>query len=120
MEPPRDDGDDGLLTWSALLAHWTRLARASLALPASAEGDRWRRAVPAIVGLQAVACALRQAERLPAAERAVARDRAAVLIERYTRQLATLWAGSTLHPELVALLDDARAALRALEATAGS
>lgn len=116
MEPPRDDWADGVLTWSALLAHWTRLARASLALPASAEGERWRRAVPAIVGLQAVACALRQAERLPTAERAVARDRAAVLIERYARQLATLWGGSALHPELVAFIEDARTVLRRLEA----
>lgn len=124
-EHPLDSGehrhDDPILTWAALLAYWARLARASLALPASAEGDRWRRAIPAIIGLQAIACALRHAGGLPPEELAVAHDRSSVQIEACSDQLAALWAGEPLHPELIALVDDARAALRDLRgATRGS
>jgi hypothetical protein len=121
MAQPRDDGTDPALSWASLLAHWTRLARASLALPESAEGDRWRRAVPVVIGLQAITCALREGERLPLQERRVACARAAVQIERYRRQLASLWQDDAMHPELAALVDDARAALAGLEAaTRGS
>src|SRR5262245_40321112 len=46
------------LTWPALLGHWTAFAQNSLALPKTADGDRWRAAVPAIIGLQALTHAL--------------------------------------------------------------
>ena len=34
------------LTWTALLARWIEFAKASVALPDDAEGDRWRSSVP--------------------------------------------------------------------------
>lgn len=107
------------LTWPALLAHWTAFAKASLALPKNAEGDRWRAAVPAIIGLQAVTFALGDLDRLRAApsdadgERALAIDRAELLIRKHGAELHDLWAGEPLHPELARLIEDARAALAA-------
>lgn len=105
------------VTWTGLLAHWTGLAQASLALPKNAEGDRWRNAVPAIVGLQAITHALGDLERLaPEEDRAVAMDRAAVGAQTHAATLHQLWKGELLHPELIALIDDARAALAAVRA----
>src|SRR5688500_18821296 len=107
------------LTWPALLAHWTAFAQASLALPKTAEGDRWRAAVPSIVGLQAVTFALADLDRLRAGEedsggeRALAVDRADMLIRRHGEQLHDLWAGEPLHTELARMIEDARAALAA-------
>lgn len=117
------------LTWPALLAHWTAFAQASLALPKTAEGDRWRAAVPAIVGLQAVTFALADLDRLrtggeggesgevggerEGGERALAIDRADMLIRKHSAQLHDLWAGEPLHPEIARMIEDARAALAA-------
>lgn len=102
------------LTWTSLLAHWTAFAQSSLALPKGAEGDRWRDSVPAIIGLQAIAQALAELDRLgPQEDRAVAQDRAAVGIQTHARTLHALWKGESLHPELAALIDDARRALAA-------
>ncbi len=98
------------ITWAALLARWTEFARSSLALPRNAEGERWRRAVPAIIGLQAVTYALGESVGLPPDELALGLDRAAILIDRHAAELAALWNTEPLHPELGALLDDARRA----------
>lgn len=106
-------------TWPALLAHWTDFARASLALPKTGEGDRWRAAVPAIIGLQAVAFALGDLDCLaprpgdPAGERALALDRADMIIRRHAAELHELWRGEPLHTELAVLIEDARAAFAA-------
>lgn len=94
-----------------MLGRWTDLARASLALPRGAEGDRWRAATPGIIGLQAVTYALGDLAALSAEERAVGIDRAEILIRRHEAELAALWDGSDMHPELAALVADARAAL---------
>jgi hypothetical protein len=103
------------LDWAALLAHWTAFARSSLALPRGAEGDRWRAAVAPIIGLQAVTFALGDLGRLRESddERALALDRAEVLIRRHADELAAIWPGQALHPELTAIVADARAALAA-------
>lgn len=98
----------GELTWPGLLAQWTRFAQASVAFPKTAEGDRWRAATPAIIALQAVALALAELERLPVADRALAIDRAEVLIRRHAGELRALF--GTPAGELGALLADARAA----------
>lgn len=97
------------LIWAALLARWTAFARASLALPRDAEGDRWRRAVPSIVGLQAVAHALGEGPSLARDELALGLDRASLLIDRHEGELRALWSGA-LHPELESLVGDARRA----------
>lgn len=114
--PPSAD-----LTWPALLAHWTAFAQSSLALPKTAEGDRWRAAVPAIIGLQAVTLALKDIDRLPAdaaassggeaeSERSVGLDKASILIRQYAGELHSIFKDQPLHEELATLIDDARAA----------
>jgi hypothetical protein len=107
-------GESAQLTWSLLLAHFTSLARASMALPRDAAGDRWRAAVPPMVGLQAVTFALGDLDRLSdAAERPLALDKADMLIQRHAGELAALWDGQPLNRELALLIDDARRALAA-------
>ncbi|MBC7773000.1 MAG: hypothetical protein H7210_10930 [Pyrinomonadaceae bacterium] len=104
------------MTWATLLAHWASLAQASMALPAGAEGDRWRAAVPAIIDLQAVTCALDDLDRLAEPdERALALDKADMLIQRDADALSTLWNGEDLHPELQSLIVDACEAHAAAE-----
>jgi hypothetical protein len=102
-----------VLTWAALLGKWTEFARSALALPRTAEGDRWRRAVPSIVGLQAVTHALSEIGVLPADECAAALDRAEVLIDRHSAELQRNWPREPLHPELRSLTTDAANALTA-------
>jgi hypothetical protein len=102
------------LTWATLLARWTDFARAAVALPAEGEPGRWRAAVAPIIGLQALTFALAEADQLSPDERAVALDRGAILIRRYAADLEKAWAGVPLPGEVVALLEDARGALRAV------
>lgn len=102
------------LTWTSLLAHWTALAQTSLALPKNAEGQRWRDAVPSIIGLQAITQALAEIDRLELeGERAAAQDRAAVGIQQHAGALHALWKGEPLQEEVESFIRDARAALAA-------
>jgi hypothetical protein len=103
------------LTWAALLGRWVEFARSAVALPDDAEGRAWRTAVADIIGLQAVAMALRDAERLEAGERAVGVDRARVLIERHTANLHQAFGTTDLRPMLVELITDAWSAVKAAE-----
>jgi hypothetical protein len=109
--------DADALTWTALLSKWIEFAQASLALPDDAEGERWRRSVGSIITLQAVTFALAEIERLPVADRAVARDKAEVLIETSCRQLERLWiddaddARTRLPPMMEEVCEDAFVAL---------
>src|SRR5690606_3499041 len=82
------------LTWPARLGVWTEFAQASVALPKTAEGERWKKAVPAIISLQAVTFALRDLGRLRSREeRALALDKADMLIRRHVREVHDLWRG---------------------------
>lgn len=101
------------LTWAGLLGKWTEFARSALALPPTAEGERWKRAVPSIVGLQAVTLALGEVGALPPDELALSLDRAEVLIDRHRAELERNWPGEPLHAALRALITDARHALTA-------
>jgi len=101
-----------LLDWAALLAHWTTLAQASLALPPEGDGERWRNSITAIIGLQALACALGELDRLAdAAERPLAVDRAEVLLRRHAADLNRAWQGEPMPDGLRELLHDAQVAL---------
>jgi hypothetical protein len=99
------------LTWAALLARWTAFAQASAAWPKTGVNARWRAATPAIIGLQAVAMALKEAHGLSPSERALGVARAGVVVARHERELLALWEGEALHPELAALLADAKVAV---------
>lgn len=101
------------LTWASLLAHWAEFAAASRGLPSSGEGTRWKRAVPAIIGLQAVTFALAEVHELAHDEQALARDRAELLIRGHAQHLGELWPGEPLPVQLEELIADARAALAA-------
>ncbi|MDY7108979.1 MAG: hypothetical protein SYC29_10125, partial [Planctomycetota bacterium] len=99
------------LTWTALLGTWMDYARASVAAPKDAEGDRWRAAVPAVINLQAVTFALADLARLPVEDRPLARDRAELLIVDNAAKLHELWRGEEMPESLIEISEDARAAL---------
>lgn len=99
------------LTWPALLARWTEFARASVAFPKTAEGERWRAAVAPIIALQSVAMALRDLDALAPGGRAGALDMAELLVRRHGAELLQLWRGEPLPGEVDRLLADARSAL---------
>lgn len=103
------------LTWSALLGRWIEFAQSAVALPDNAEGRAWKRAVPEIIGLQAVAMALSEADQLDDDERALGLDRARLLVAAHTEKLVALFGEDLLHPQLMELIDDANAAIRRAE-----
>jgi hypothetical protein len=105
--------DADALAWSALVAHWTRVAQAALALPRDAAGDRWRAAVPHVIELQALAFALRDMARVAPEARDHARDRAAVQIRGAAGALVALWGGEPMPDALLDLMADAQRAWRA-------
>lgn len=98
-------------TWAALLAHWTHFAQSAAALPTEGEPGRWRRAVPDIIGLQAITFALGDLDSLPLQERNLGLDRAELGVTAHIRSIHDLWRGEDLPPGLVDLIDDARLAL---------
>lgn len=100
------------LTWAMLLAKWTEFARAARALPDEGEDGRLKRAVPAIITLHAIACALREVDLLAPADRAAALDVGEVQVRGAVAQLHEHWRGEELHPRVAELIDDARGALR--------
>lgn len=106
------------LTWAGLLARWVEFAQSAVGLPDAGDPGRLKASVPDIVMLQAVWFALGQLESLPTAERALALDRAAVLIDRHTNALKQWWGGSEPPAALLELVKDARARLAAAQAEA--
>ncbi len=101
------------LTWASLLAHWAEFAAASRGLPGTSDGTRWKRAVPEIIGLQAVTFALAEAHELPGDEFALAQDRAEILIRGHAGALARLWHVEPLPAQVEELIRDAQGALAA-------
>ncbi len=109
------DYDARKMTWAALLGRWIEFARSAVALPDNAEGTAWKKSVPAIIALQAVAMALGEAEQLEADQRALGIDRSRLLIERHTAELHEAFGQENLHPMLIELIDEARAAVEKAE-----
>lgn len=103
---------DTNLTWALLLAKWADFAKASVALPNDGDAGRVKKCVPAIIGLQSVACALKEVDSLSSKERAAGLDMAQVLIRQYAADIHQVWKGETLHPGIEELINDAHAALR--------
>lgn len=108
-----DVGD--VVTWAVLLSRWTDFAQAAVAVPADEDGERWRRSVAPIVGLQAVTMALGELGRLPAGERGVGADRAAVLVRQHASELHSAWGREPLPGKVAELIEDARQALETAE-----
>ena len=75
----------------------------------------WKAAVPAIITLQAIAMALREADQLSPAERALGLDRARILFEQSRAKLHELFQPQRLHPMLHEMLADAKQAIGAAE-----
>lgn len=90
-------------------------ARSAVALPDNAEGRAWKEVVPDIIGLQAVAMALQEADQLQPDERALAVDRSRVLIERHTDHCHEAFGTKALPEPLVELITDAWSAVRQTE-----
>lgn len=105
--------DADSLAWVALLAHWMEVARAARAPVAGEEGARWRAAVTHMIVLQALTFALRDIARVREADRAVARDRAAVQIREAAAALDALWRGEPMPEDLLELIEQAERAWRA-------
>ena len=105
--------DTNALTWTSLLAHWMDFARTSVALPADAEGYRWRQSVTPIITLQAVTFALGDLARLEHDERALARDKADILISDAAGALREAWGSHPMPETVLEVAADARRALAA-------
>jgi len=99
-----------ILTWTGLLGQWVRFAQASLALPPDAQGSRWRTSVPAVINLQAVTFALADLEKLAADERALALDKARLLIDGAVSRLERAWNGEIMPALLSEIRGDAQRA----------
>lgn len=104
------------LTWTALLGRWIEFAQASVALPADdPESARWKASVAPIINLQAVTFALADLEHLPLIEHPIARDKAAILIQRSEGELRAIWQeqdqSAALPEEVELLITDAHRAL---------
>lgn len=106
-----------VLTWTVLLSRWMEFAKSSVALPRGGEAGRVRRAVPSLIGLQAVTYALAEVPLLPAEEQSVARDRAEVMIRRYQGELCAIWEGEALPEAIEESVSDAKASLAVLDAS---
>lgn len=111
MPKPSDDYNPDALTWAAMLGRWVDFARSSVALPDDAAGRKLKASVPDLIQLQAVWFALQHLGDLPAAEQALGRDRAGVLIERHAAALAERFADQGVPAGMAELIDDARSAL---------
>ncbi len=99
------------LTWAALLAHWTDIARSALALTHDEDGQRWRSVVPDVIALQAVTFATRDLDRLETSERALGLDRAEVLVRKHATNIHTAWKGLDIPPALGELIEQARGSI---------
>lgn len=111
MNTDRHPDESRFVSWTTLLAYWSKLAQVAAALPAGECGDRWRRSIAPALGLHAIAMALAEIGHLPPPERPLARDRAAVGIQSHEATLRGVWSAHDLPPRLDELIADARAAL---------
>lgn len=107
------------LTWTGLLAQWLNFAQAAVAIPKEADGDRWRASVPSIINLQAITFALADLGRLAPDERALALDKARLLIDEHAARLGAVWDGRLLSPALGEMIGDVEAAHAAAKTGGG-
>jgi hypothetical protein len=115
----QDPASDRVLTWTALLAKWTEFAKAGVALPPDAEGDRWRESIAPIITLHAASLALDDLGCLEdPSEVATGLDRGEILIRDATHRLHDVWYATdagreaeTMPSEILKTIEDARRSL---------
>ena len=115
-EPP---AEPTTTTWTVLLAKWTALAKAALALPETDDAERWRRCLPAIINLQAVERALEELDDvIEEDDRAVALDKAEILIRESAADIHDAWPAMSLPESLAETIEAAREAIELCRAMA--
>lgn len=107
--------DAGLMTWAALLARWTDLVHAGEGWrrlhPEDSDAERWRSSIPEIIALQSITFALAELERIPVADRSIARDRADLGVGHAAQRLDEIWRGIEMPEGLLEIAEDARRAV---------
>lgn len=111
MEMDSDERSSEELTWAMLLAHWMDFARASVALPDEGDAGRHRRSTAPLISLAAVTHALGEVDRLEDDERALALDKAEILIRGDVEKLDVIWEGQDPPEAVWAFVENAAAAL---------
>ena len=100
------------LTWTVLLARWTDFARSAVALPKTGEAGHYRESVAPLISLHAVTHALGEVHLLDEDERALAIDRAEILIRREFETLERIWSKKNQIPDALAVfVNDAAEAI---------
>lgn len=99
------------LTWALLLAHWMEFARGSVSLPESGDAGRFRRSTAPLISLAAVTHALGELDRLDDDERALAVDKAEILIRSDIATLDQIWEGEDPPEAVWVFVENAAAAL---------
>ena len=108
--PVSDSLQPEALSWAALLGRWMDFARASVALPATREGDQWRESVVPMITLQAVTFAVSELEQVAPAERLLGWDRAELLSGEAAESLDDTW-GPVMPAEIADTIQAAEAAI---------
>lgn len=101
------------VTWAALLAHWTELAKAAVALPDDGDGPRWKRVIADVIALHAATQALEHLDAIAHEQRPAALDMAELICCKHAAAIHDAWAGEDLPGELTELLTDSRIAFEA-------
>ncbi len=94
-----------------MLAGYTELAQAAVALPPDAQGSRWKRSVPSLIALHAVAHAISEIDTLGEGERDVALDKGEVLVQQHAAELTELWRSDAMPESVLDLMRAAREAI---------
>lgn len=105
------------LTWAVLLGRWVDFAKSSVALPDDNAGRAFKAVVPDIIGLQAICMALGEADQLEPDQRALGLDRAHILVEKHSTNIAKHFDGQAVPQGLADLVADAHAAILQVEST---
>lgn len=101
-----------LLAWTALLGHWIDLVKAGTGMPATGEGEMWQASLEPIITLQATSFALGELGTIDELDRALARDRAEVLIDSAVEVLEATWGAVHMPGTLREIEASAREALQ--------
>jgi hypothetical protein len=103
------DGTLGPLAWTALVARWVEVARASRAIPPALA--QLRDSIPHLIAIESTTAALGELGRVPEIDRPHARAVAEVTIRRAAAELDRLWRGEEWPDEIFAACEAAERAL---------